>query len=155
MTIRSKIDLTQTDLDLLQPLLEEEATYPWNPTQPESVAYLTELETEFELSDCFTDAEVHQRSDIFFSQVEQLYTVTNLQQSLLKRFAHQVPQILLHHLAEAALKVEQKISDSRVSLADQLVECVQEILPQWQAEDLYVLATFCLFYVGSRNGNSR
>lgn len=150
MTRHSQIHSTQTDLDLLQALFQEETLYPWHPTHPESVAYLTELETEFELSDCFTEAEIDQRSQAFFCQVEKLYLATTLQQSLLRRFTDQVPRELLDRLAEAALKVGQKMSDSRLSLADGLVACVQEILPQWQAEDLYVLARpFAFSMLGS------
>ncbi len=140
MTTYSKTTPIQTDLDLLQALFEEEETYPWNPMQPESETYFTELEAEFELLDCLTDAEINRRSQALFTQVEQLYTATALQQSLLQRFADRVPRDLLNHLAHAALQVGQQMSDCSVSLADQLVECVQEILPQWQAEDLYVLA---------------
>jgi hypothetical protein len=140
MTTHSKSHSTQTDLDLLQALFEEENTYPWHPQHPDSVAYLTELETEFELSDCLTDSEIDQRSQTFFAQVEQLYTTTTLQQSLLHRFADQMPRDVLDRLAEAAAEVGEKMSDCGVSLADRLVACVQNILPQWQAEDLYVLA---------------
>jgi hypothetical protein len=140
MTTDSKATPTQTDLDLLQALFAEENHYPWNPTQPESEGYLAELETEFELSNCFTDGEVTQRSEAFFTQVEQLYTTTTLQQTLLQRFADQMPRDLLHRLAQTVLHVSQQMSDCSGSLADQLVECVQDILPQWQAEDLYVLA---------------
>jgi hypothetical protein len=140
MTNHSQATPTPTDLDLLQALFAEDNPYLWNPTQPESEAYLAELETEFELSNCLTNAEVTQRSEAFFTQVEQLYTATTLQQTLLQRFADQVPRDLLHRLAQTALKVGQQMSDCTVSLADQLVECVQDILPQWQAEDLYVLA---------------
>ncbi|MGB3402212.1 MAG: hypothetical protein WBA77_05930 [Microcoleaceae cyanobacterium] len=150
MTTHSKSHSNQTDLDLLQALFEEENTYPWHPTHPDSVAYLTELETEFELSDCFTDSEIDQRSQTFFSRVEQLYIATTLQQSLLHRFADQVPRDLLDRLAEAAAEVGEKMSDCSVSLADGLVACVQDILPQWQAEDLYVLARpFAFSMLGS------
>lgn len=140
MTRHSQATPSQTDLDLLQVLFAEKNPYPWNPTQPESEAYLAELETEFELSNCLTDTEVNQRSEAFFTQVEQLYTATTLQQTLLQRFADQMPRDLLNRLTQTALKVGQQMSDCSVSLADQLVECVQDILPQWQAEDLYVLA---------------
>ncbi len=156
MTIHSKINSTQTDLDLLQALFEEESTYPWNPIQSESDTYLAELETEFELSECFTDVEISQRSQALLTQVEQLYTVTTLQQSLFQRFADRVPPDLLHHLAQAALQVGKQMSDCSVSLADQLVECVQDILPQWQAEDLYVLARpFAYSMLGSETEISR
>ncbi len=140
MILNGKNTQTQTDLDLLQVLFEDEETYPWNPTEPESEAYLTELEAELSLSECFTETEMSQRSQTFFHQVEQLYTTTTLQYSLRQRFAERVPRDLLQHLADAALQVSQKMSDCSGSLADQLVACVQETLPQWQTEDLYVLA---------------
>ncbi|MGB3533591.1 MAG: hypothetical protein WBA13_08735 [Microcoleaceae cyanobacterium] len=156
MVIYSKIDSTQTDLDLLQALFEEESIYPWNPIQSDSVAYLAELETEFELSECFTDAEVNHKSQALFAQVEQLYSVTTLQQSILQKFAGQVPRDLLHRLAQAALQAGEKMSDCSVSLADGLVECVQDILPQWQAEDLYVLARpFAYSMLGSEKDISQ
>ena len=63
-----------------------------------------------------------------------------LQKSLAQQFADRVPQDLLQRLAQAAVHVTQEVSRQSSSLANQLVDCVQEILPNWQEEDLQVLA---------------
>ena len=140
MIPNNKTSQTQTDLDLLQALFDDEIAYPWNPAQPESEAYFAHPEAGLNLLDCLTDTEISQRSQVLFNQVEQLYTTTALQQILLQKFAEQVPRELLNHLGEQALQVRQKLSNSTLSLADQLVDCVHGILPEWQTEDLYVLA---------------
>lgn len=60
--------------------------------------------------------------------------------SLLQNFAEQIPDELLNRLAQAATRMNEEVSSRSLSLADQLVQCVQELLPQWSEEDLQVLA---------------
>jgi len=111
------------------------APYIWNPAAPESEAFFTELEQEFSLDGWKVD-EVASRSSVFFAQVNQLWSTTTLQETLMQRFATRVPQQLLTAIATRA----QQVLSTSASLAEQLVQCVQDALPNLAEDDLYVLA---------------
>jgi len=53
-----------------------------------------------------------------------------------------IPQGWLDRIASTA----QQIFVSEQSIADQMVQCVQNLLPNWAEEDLLVLAVFRLRY---------
>ena len=109
-------------------------SYPWNPTDPDAESFLLELEREFSLDD-WDDSEVALRSSAFFNQLDGLWAATDLKTTLAQKFAS-VPQTLLATIARQA----QKVVETSNSLADQLVQCVQEALPTWADDDLQVLA---------------
>jgi hypothetical protein len=109
--------------------------YVWNPAAPESEPFFTALEQDISLDGWATD-EVATRSSTFFAQVNQLWSAATLQETLIQRFASRVPQQFLASIANRA----QQVLSSSVSLADQLVQCVQETLPNLAEDDLYVLA---------------
>ncbi|MBW4472753.1 MAG: hypothetical protein KME45_20605 [Stenomitos rutilans HA7619-LM2] len=111
------------------------APYVWNPAAPESEAFFTALEQGFSL-DSWTADEINTRSSTFFAQVNQLWSATSLQETLMQRFATRVPQQFLTAIATRA----QQVLSNSVSLADQLVQCVQDVLPNLAEDDLYVLA---------------
>ncbi len=108
--------------------------YPWNPTDPSAESFLLELEREFSLDD-WDDSEVVSRSSDFFNQLDGLWAATDLKTTLAQKFAS-VPQTLLAAIARQA----QKVVETSNSLADQLVQCVQDVLPAWADDDLQVLA---------------
>ena len=134
-------------LELLEVLLEpDDAPYPWNNADPESDNYFVEAEQEF--VEDWLDAEITVRAPTFFSQVDQLWSaitplaatdvtnVSTLQSTLRSEFAARIPQGWLDRIASTA----QQIVASEQSIADQLVQCVQNLLPNWAKEDLLVLA---------------
>lgn len=144
--------LTKAEHDLLDALLKAEGviwnsanefevleepkskiSYPWNPANPASEAFFNTLEQEFALE--MSEQDVAQRSQAFFHQVDQLFSATTLQTSLAHKFAT-VPQDLLNAIARHA----QQVAQTSVALADQLVQCVQAVLPEWAEDDLQVLA---------------
>jgi hypothetical protein len=108
--------------------------YPWNPADSASETFFAELEQSFSLDD-WQDTEIAARSMAFFSHLDQLWSTNSLQTMLAQKFA-EMPQALLNAIAHQA----QQIAEASNSLADQLVQCVQEILPAWADEDLQVLA---------------
>ena len=128
-----------------EPLTEDQFTvaedpqatipYVWDPATPEAEPFFAALEQALPLDD-WNAAEVATRSDVFFAQVNQLWSTATLQETLTQRFATRVPQQLLTAIATRA---QQALSRS-VSLADQLVQCVQEALPHLAEDDLHVLA---------------
>jgi len=126
---------TQAQMELLATIVQTDVAYPWNPAQLESESYLTALEEEFALSDSFSDSDIAQKSQVLFGQLEQVWLTTALQKSLREKFAR-VPQDFLARIAQSVQNATVKYQ----SLADQMVECVLDILPQWAEEDLQVLA---------------
>ncbi|TAF29765.1 MAG: hypothetical protein EAZ69_24355 [Oscillatoriales cyanobacterium] len=114
---------TQAQMELLTTIVQTDVAYPWNPAQLESESYLTDLEQEFALS------------QVLFAQLEQVWLATALQKSLREKFAI-VPQDFLASITQSVQNATVKYQ----SLADQMVECVLDILPQWTEEDLQVLA---------------
>ncbi|MEH2057170.1 MAG: hypothetical protein V7K97_13625 [Nostoc sp.] len=143
---------SQVDLELLEALLEpEDATYPWNPGDEESEAYFQELEQQFGMPD-LEEEELMRRSPDFYSRLDTLWSditstpeyndnrqqtvVLNLQETLRNSFSTCIPQVLLNAIATKAAE----IFAARQLISEQLVECVQTVLPSWGTEDLLVLA---------------
>jgi hypothetical protein len=126
---------TQAEMELLATIVQTDVAYPWNPAQIESESYLAALEQEFALSDSFSDSDIAEKSQALFAQLEQVWMATTLQKSLCEKFGR-VPQDFLASIAQSVHNATVKCQ----SLADQMVECVLDILPQWAEEDLHVLA---------------
>ena len=134
-----------TELELLEALLADDVTYPWNPNDLESEEYFVEQSRQFPFED-WSESEITTRSDAFFSKIELLWSETvpelqptdidNLQIELQQRFAAYIPSTWLSAIAHKAHHVLQ----GQKSLADQIVQCVQELLPNWAEDDLLVLA---------------
>ncbi|MBG1240543.1 hypothetical protein [Nostoc sp. NZL] len=160
---------SQVDLELLEALLEpDDATYPWNPADEESEAYFQELEQQFGMQDLLEE-ELTTRSQDFYSHLDTLWSgislgesynhnpqqalAFNLQEKLCSTFAACVPQALLNTIATKATE----IFAAQQSIGEQLVECVQTVLPTWGTEDLLVLArpfTYAMRSSESQNGAS-
>lgn len=130
----------QAEWDLLNDLFPHDLLYPWNPYTIEAEAYFVEQEAGNSIVAVFTEAELAQRSQRLMSQINQLWSATHLQTSLLKRFAEKIPDELLNRLVQVVTRMTEQVSSQSLSLADQLVECVQELLPEWPEDDLQVLA---------------
>ncbi|MCW5312355.1 hypothetical protein GTQ43_00350 [Nostoc sp. KVJ3] len=143
---------SQVDLEFLEALLEpDDATYPWNPADEQSEAYFQELEEQFGMQDLL-DEELTTRSQDFYNHLDTLWSgisltsshnhnfqsalLRNLQEALRTNFAASVPQGLLNSIATKAAE----IFAAQQSIGEQLVECVQTVLPTWGTEDLLVLA---------------
>ncbi|MGL5081184.1 MAG: hypothetical protein ACRC8A_06820 [Microcoleaceae cyanobacterium] len=127
---------TQAELDLLDALFQPEQLYPINPLEPEAEARLSQLEERFSVTDCLTDAEVLEKSQTLLTHIDRLWLIPQLQKSLQQRFAQCMPRHLLYQLVQKGVEM----AASGVSFADQLVQSAQAALPQWQEEDLWVLA---------------
>ena len=140
---RSPMFPSYTELELLQLLLEDEGLYPWSLAEAELEHYFSDLEQNFSW-DGWSDDEVAVRSEALFSQLDRLWpspaanqpVAEGLQEMLGQRFLNRMPQMVLSAIAQQA----RQVFNSDIPLADQLVECVREILPAWGEEDLQVLA---------------
>jgi hypothetical protein len=112
--------------------------YPWNPSMPEAEEFFAQTEKE-SIFDGWKPEDVSVRSGTFFAQLDQLWSATSLQEALVQKFAVRMPHVLMAAIAQRA----QQVVSTSLTLADQLVQCVQEALPnlaELAPEDLYVLA---------------
>jgi len=140
---------SQVELEFLEALLEpDDATYPWNPADEESETYFLQLEQQFLMQDVLEE-ELTPRSHAFYNQLDELWSnykqdncstrqsvVTTLQQSLQNSFGLSIPSNWLNAIVHKAAE----IFNPKQSMSDQLIECVQSVLPTWGSEDLLVLA---------------
>jgi len=137
----------QAELELLQLILNDEISYPWNPTELGADAYFAELEQEV-VATGWTVDELDTHAQRLATALDQAWsTLTpavavkealarSVNVELFQKFIAQVPQ----HLLEGIVRSAQQIFPTQLSLSDQLVQCVQSVLPEWGAEDLQVLA---------------
>jgi hypothetical protein len=143
---------SKVELDLLHTLLEDEdAAYPWNPCDEQSDDYYLQLEQQFQMEDVLEE-ELAVRSKSFYKNLDTLWSglfntehykhntkiafLSQLQQSLQASFANRVPQECLKSIAQKATE----IFNSQQTIGEQLVQCVQTVLPQWDSDDLFVMA---------------
>jgi hypothetical protein len=126
---------TQAEMELLATIVQTDTAYPWNPAELESESYLNALEQEFALSDSLSDSDIAEKSQVLFAQLEQVWMASALQKSLRQKFEI-LPQDLLARIAQSV----QNATVRYQSLADRMVGCVLDVLPQWAEEDLQVLA---------------
>ncbi|NEP82294.1 MAG: hypothetical protein F6K17_15470 [Okeania sp. SIO3C4] len=133
---------TQVELDLLNSIFLDDIAYPWNPEAAESDAYFDSLEQELPLSDLLTDVEMTSACKQFYSQTDRLFCVIDIQNSLSEKFSGLAPKNLLNNLGKIAVNIVDQVNrlGSILSLSDQLVHCVSEVLPGWDLEDLEVMA---------------
>ncbi|MDJ1181366.1 hypothetical protein PJF56_21105 [Roseofilum sp. BLCC_M91] len=131
------------DRELLETLfLNQERLYPWNPLTLEAEPYFSEIENSMGTHAPDLVNYLDEGCNQFYLNLDQLWesvkplTVSELNAQLEAKFSQMVPQEVL---ATIAAKVEQ-LTASSASIADRLIYCVQESLPQWDMDDLLVLA---------------
>jgi len=145
------------DLELLEALLvSEDAVYPWNPADAASEAYFDDLEQQLNWQD-FSSNKLMESANNFYHNLDKIWgqtaaetenirnnTVNYLQKALSNAFLV-IPEVLLTEIAQKAtvvLMVEK-------SASEKLVECVQTLLPNWDRDDLLVLARPFAYYMRS------
>lgn len=150
-------DFNALDLELLEALLaSEDAIYPWNPADVCSEAYFDDLEQQFNRQD-FSASKLIENANNFYHNLDKIWgqtvaeteniknnTVNYLQKALSNAFSV-IPEFLLMEIAQKAtvvLMVEK-------SASEKLVECVQTLLPNWDRDDLLVLARPFAYYMRS------
>jgi hypothetical protein len=141
---------SNVDLDLLEALLKpEDGTYPWNLADQESEAYFNQLEQQFECEDLLAE-DLTRRSQDFYSHLDGIWSQVyhsktdrdeqppkSIYAAVHSAFAASVPSNWLNNIAQ---KVSESINNLEQSTSEKLVECVQALLPNWETEDLLVLA---------------
>lgn len=147
----------QAELELLQLMLQSDepsqaggaasrqavdaGAYPWNPALPAAEAYFDALEQEV-IKAGWSSEELAEQGQRLANSLSQLWVdaapaeCLNPYSAVLRQFAAQVPPQILETIAQKA----QQVVATNLTLADQIVQCVQACLPQWGEEDLQVLA---------------
>jgi SpoVK/Ycf46/Vps4 family AAA+-type ATPase len=130
---------SQAEMELLRQILQEKESYLWNPASLNAASYFADLEQEV-LNAGWTTEELTEQGQIFASHLEQVWATvpatSSLAAELFQRLSVQVPQALLDSIVQKA----QQVISANLTLADQLVQCVQDSLPGWDSDDLQVLA---------------
>lgn len=146
---------TQVELDLLNAIVLDDIAYPWSPNEVESEAYFTSVEQELPLSDLVNDTEIFATSQKFYSQTAKFWSLVDIHKSLSTKFSGRVPDGLLNRLGQVAVNLVDQVNrfGSTLSLADQLVHCVSEVLPGWDLEDLEVMARPLAYSMRSEQNN--
>lgn len=129
--------------------------YPWNPAMPESDAFFMDSAMP-SIFDGLEEDEVTHRSNVFFNNINQLWSVNSVETTLIERFASRMPKTWLTAIAQRAQQIatdaQQTFADATNTLADQLVQCVREVAPALAEDDFYVLAR--PLAVQMRNGSA-
>ncbi|HZG37180.1 MAG TPA: hypothetical protein VEZ50_00745 [Nodosilinea sp.] len=138
--------------DLLASILNSEPAYPWQPLAPEAEGYLASLEAEFdtlaegELTGAIAAGWQTLSAQMTAQMTDQMTTgqpapaadpaVVASVLDQLRQFQARMPSDLLQSLAAAATT----LARSGQPLIDQLVQCVGDVVPNWNIDDLAVLA---------------
>ncbi|MCC5638641.1 hypothetical protein LC593_22965 [Nostoc sp. CHAB 5844] len=143
---------TQVELEFLEVLLQPgDVAYPWNPADEQAEAYFEELEQQFVMQDLLEE-ELHTRAQSFYGKLDNLWSqvascadykcntevviLDSLCKTLHNTFAVGVPTGWLNAIAQKATEV----MAVQQSINEQLVQCVQSVLPAWEADDIAVFA---------------
>ncbi|NEQ95394.1 MAG: hypothetical protein F6K30_01460 [Cyanothece sp. SIO2G6] len=146
------------EFELLQLVLKDEV-YPWSMDRENDLEALTSLESNW--AEALSDEEnmaIATAGQQFFQQLDQAwqaadaqpatpFSLATLQASLDDTLQHRIPADLLQQLTQKA----QALATQPITLAEQLVQCVQEAFPHWDVEDLQVLARPYAFAMRSPN----
>ncbi len=137
-------DLGQEFLHLL---LEDDASYPWEPEASAAAAFFSGVEDEWVNGQTQDEIDaINAQGNVFFSQLDQAWATSlaatslvannSLQAQLLQHFGDRVPQAFIDGIVQQA----STLFKTQQPLADQLVQCVQNLLSGWATDDLMVLA---------------
>lgn len=142
--------LSPVDWELLTAILEpEDETYPWNPANDQSDAYFQKLAAPLH-SDLELMEGLDQQGEGFYHSLDQIWTQVynskadrderpskSVRTTLNDIFGTFVPSHWLDQIMETAKKT---FHDMEHSTSEKIVGCVQSLLPDWDMEDLLVLA---------------
>lgn len=158
-------DSFPVELELLDSLVLDEIAYPWNPADPESELYFQAIEQDCKFEE-LTDEVLAARTPIWVAQLEKVWqgvgaenhqeddqvqhqvhpqaqgAIAQVKEAIYAKFGDFVPVAWLEAIADQAVEIIQTGCQelSQMSLAEQLVQCVHHLSPDWAKEDLQVLA---------------
>ncbi|MCS6814178.1 MAG: hypothetical protein NZ772_11540, partial [Cyanobacteria bacterium] len=109
----------------------EPITYPWNATSPNADPYL-ELLDQYAAWEGWDSNELERQAKALANHCHQLWMTRSLSSCI----TNCLPDDLLNHIVQRV----QATVNANLSLADRLIACVQDVLPSWNSDDLYVIA---------------
>jgi hypothetical protein len=116
--------------------------YPWHPAESATADYYAETDRHFSL-DSWSDAELTHSSQAFFAKIQSCWDNSPRPElelsplaALMAKFGTRVPQ---QWLAQIATNVSRLVPE-QLEPIEHLVQSVQDLLPNWAAEDLLVIA---------------
>jgi uncharacterized phage protein gp47/JayE len=124
------------EAELTYNLLAPDQLYPWNPADPEAEEYYQLQAEQFNLDD-WSETDIQQSATAFFTQLQHCWpdASIDLLGQLRQHFNVRIPQEWLEKIAATV-----QVARQPALAANQLVSCVQELLPSWEEADLLVLA---------------
>ncbi|ASC73195.1 hypothetical protein XM38_041570 [Halomicronema hongdechloris C2206] len=131
----------RAEQELFHAILDEREPYPWQPHAPQQEAYFSELETEWGQVELAPE-ERQTRWQAFSTQLQALWAEapaleqTTLFNLLKRQFQDRMPDVLLQQISQQAMALVRQGDP----LIDRLVTCVHNLMPEWDPEDLAVLA---------------
>ncbi|EFA72062.1 hypothetical protein B7O87_12350 [Cylindrospermopsis raciborskii CENA303] len=138
--------LPSVDWELLTAILEpENETYPWNLASDQVDAYFQKLAAPLYSDPLFMES-LEQQGENFYNSLDQIWSqVYNSKADRDERprttlsdiFGTFVPSHYLDQIMEAAKKTFHNMEHSTI---EKIVDCVRSLLPNWDMEDLLVLA---------------
>lgn len=148
---------SQAELELLYAMAIADLPYPWNSADPESEAYFAEIESNLAFEE-LQDEALAARSRHAIAQLDRLWSssatesseLEKLRTALSRQFGEWVPHSWLDEIACQA----RSQSQSDRSLAERLVQCVSDLLPQWTPDDLQVLVRPFAYAMRGESGAS-
>jgi hypothetical protein len=143
LTPQLPLDDSEVQAQLIDSLLASStANYPWNPAEPDTADYYLETDSHFSL-DNWSETEIAQKSRSFFAQIQSCWAnsptpVLELSPlaALIEKFGARVPQQWLAQIADNV----SSLATNQLEPIDRLIQSVQDLLPNWAAEDLLVIA---------------
>lgn len=135
---------SQAEAELMDILLAApNSDYPWDPSDPIAADYYAATDRQFNLDD-WSEAEIAQRSQAFFSQIARSCWTNSPSpepeastlETLIAKFGARVPQQWLEQIATNV----SNLATSKLEPVDRLVRSVGDLLSNWAEEDLLVMA---------------
>jgi hypothetical protein len=122
---------------LFTPGMSPDEVFPWDAADVEAESYYLAQESQFSLDD-WSDDELTKSSNSFFSKLNACWpdNSVDLLANLTQKFAARIPQQWLEKVADEA----KKAMNEQATAANQLMTCVQNLLPNWAEDDLLVIA---------------
>ena len=129
--------------ELIDSLLAElSINYPWNPAELDTADYYLESDRYFSLDD-WSDLEIGQRSRSFLANIQSCWENAPTPElalsplaALIEKFGTRVPQQWLSQIAANVTS----LAASNLEPIEHLIQSVQDLLPNWETDDLLVMA---------------
>lgn len=127
----------QAELDFVHQIMAGDEGYCWEPSAPGSEAYLDWLERRWLAT---AEAPLELQEESFFATLnaawDSLESSTTIETTITAVLGDRLPQERLRHLLTTA----KRVLASGQPLGEQLVQCIQNLVPELHRDDLFTMA---------------